>query len=167
MLCGTVPFKASNMKDLHKLIMKGTFTFPCEISPEVQSLIQNMLQLKAEDRYSMPEILNSDWVKAHESMADSLGEIDLNTNVSLSRKELNVMADNGSLNGINNVNVDNLFKKDNYDTKLNYKDYLSISQDFATMHIDEEALTIVESFGYPKSFVKDCIKNGDINHATV
>ena len=65
------------------------------------------------------------------------------------------MAENGSLSGINNVNVDNLFSKENYETKLNYKDYLSISQDFATMHIDEEALTIVEGFGYPKSFVKD------------
>ena len=34
MLCGTVPFKASNMKDLHKLILKGDFSFPCEISRE-------------------------------------------------------------------------------------------------------------------------------------
>lgn len=155
------------MKDLHDLIMKGHFTFPCEVSKEAKELIRNMLRLKPEERYSVPEILNSDWVKLHENLVDSLGEIDINTNVSLSRKELNVMADSGNLTGINNVNVDNLFKKDNYDTKLNYKDYLSISQDFATMHIDEEALTIVESFGYPKSFVRDCIKNGDINHATV
>ena len=126
-----------------------------------------MLQLKSEDRYSIPEILNSDWIKSRENLTDSFGEIDINTNVSLSRKELNVMADNGDLSGINNVNIDNLFKKENYNTKLNYKDYLSISQDFATMHIDEEALTVVEGFGYPKSFVKECIKNGDINHATV
>lgn len=34
MLCGTVPFKATNMKDLHKLISKGQFTFPIEISSE-------------------------------------------------------------------------------------------------------------------------------------
>jgi hypothetical protein len=114
-----------------------------------------MLQLKSEDRFSVPEILNSDWVQAHEKELDSLGEIDINTNVSLSRKELNVMADSGSLSGINNVNVDNLFNKENFDVKLNYKDYLSISQDFATMHIDDEALAIVEGFGYPKSFVKD------------
>lgn len=126
-----------------------------------------MLRLRPEDRLSIPEIMNSDWIQSHENMSNSLGEIDINTNVSLSRKELNVMADSGSLSGINNVNVDNLFQKHNFDVKLNYKDYLSISQDFATMHIDEEALTIVEGFGYPKSFVKDCIKNGDINHATV
>ena len=114
-----------------------------------------MLQLNPKDRYSIPEILNSEWVQAHEKLCDSLGEIDVNTNVSLSRKELNVMADTGNLSGINNVNVDNLFARENFDVKLNYKDYLSISQDFATMHIDEEALNIVESFGYPRSFVKD------------
>jgi hypothetical protein len=114
-----------------------------------------MLQLKPGDRASIPQILNSDWVKSRENLSDSLGEIDINTNVSLSRKELNVMAETGNLSGINNVNIDNLFSQENFDSKLNYKDYLSISQDFATMHIDEEALTIVEGFGYPKSFVKD------------
>lgn len=135
--------------------MKGHFTFPVELSVEAQDLIKNMLQLKSEDRYSIPEILNSSWVQSHENLSNSLGEIDINTNVSLSRKELNVMADSDNMSGINNVNVDNLFKKDNYDIKLSYKDYLSISQDFATMHINEEALSIVENFGYPRSFVKD------------
>ena len=155
------------MKDLHKLIMKGDFSFPYEISRDGKELIRNMLKLKGEERYSIPDILNSEWVQAQEKLCDSFGEIDINTSVALSRKELNVMAESGNLSGINSVNVDNLFNKDNYDVKLNYKDYLAISQDFATMHIDEEALTIVEGFGYPKSFVKDCIKNGDINHATV
>lgn len=34
MLCGTVPFKAPNMKELHKLIQAGEFTFPIEISED-------------------------------------------------------------------------------------------------------------------------------------
>ena len=34
MLCGTVPFKASYLDDLHKLILKGDFTFPNELSQE-------------------------------------------------------------------------------------------------------------------------------------
>lgn len=110
MLWGTVPFKASNMKDLHNLIMKGSFSFPWELSSDVKDLIKNMLKLKPEERYSIPEILNSNWVKSREMTHDSLGEIDINTNVSLSRKELNIMNDSGSLNGINNVNIDNLFK---------------------------------------------------------
>ena len=32
MLSGTVPFKANNMNDLHKLIIKGNFQFIKEIS---------------------------------------------------------------------------------------------------------------------------------------
>ena len=110
MLWGTVPFKASNMKDLHNLIMKGSFSFPWELSSDVKDLIRNMLKLKPEERYSIPEILNSNWVKSREMTHDSLGEIDINTNVSLSRKELNIMNGSESLNGINNVDVDNLFK---------------------------------------------------------
>lgn len=34
MLCGTVPFKASNLEDLHKLILKGEFSFPNELTAE-------------------------------------------------------------------------------------------------------------------------------------
>ena len=34
MLSGTVPFKAQNLEDLHKLILKGEFTFPSELTPE-------------------------------------------------------------------------------------------------------------------------------------
>lgn len=43
MLCGTVPFKASNLEDLHKLILKGEFNFPCELSTEAQSLVRGMI----------------------------------------------------------------------------------------------------------------------------
>ena len=45
MLCGTVPFKAPNLKELHKLILAGKFTYPCEISPEAKDLIEKMLKL--------------------------------------------------------------------------------------------------------------------------
>ena len=43
MLCGIVPFKASNMKDLHVLINKGEFSFPCNVSEEAEDLIRKML----------------------------------------------------------------------------------------------------------------------------
>lgn len=68
MLCGTVPFKANNMKDLHNLITKGKFSFPCEVSSDAKDLIRNMLKLKSEDRYSIPDILNSGWVQAQEKL---------------------------------------------------------------------------------------------------
>lgn len=34
MLLGTVPFKASNLEELHKLIIKGEFSIPEEISAD-------------------------------------------------------------------------------------------------------------------------------------
>ena len=43
MMIGTVPFKATNMKDLHALINKGDFTFPHKVSEEAQDLIRKML----------------------------------------------------------------------------------------------------------------------------
>jgi len=42
MLNGTVPFKASNMKDLHKLIKAGQFTYTVDISKGI-FLIRNLL----------------------------------------------------------------------------------------------------------------------------
>lgn len=40
MLCGTVPFKAPNMKELHVLIKRGDYKFPIEISEESKDLIK-------------------------------------------------------------------------------------------------------------------------------
>jgi hypothetical protein len=45
MLQGTVPFKASNLQDLHTLILKGNFQYPTPISKEAKDLIQHMLKL--------------------------------------------------------------------------------------------------------------------------
>jgi serine/threonine protein kinase len=64
MLQGTVPFKANNIADLHKLILKGTFEFPVDsISEEAKDLLKKMLVLVPEKRISMPEILNHAWVR--------------------------------------------------------------------------------------------------------
>ena len=34
------------------------------------------------------------------------------------------------------------------------------------MRIDEDVLQVVESYGYPRAFIKDSLVRGDINHAT-
>lgn len=63
MLCGTVPFKASNLEDLHKLILKGEFTFPNELSTEAQALVRGMILLEPKARLTVPEILSHSWLK--------------------------------------------------------------------------------------------------------
>jgi serine/threonine protein kinase len=54
MLCGTVPFKASNLEDLHKLILKGDFTFPSELTTEAQGLVHGMIVLDPKSRLTVP-----------------------------------------------------------------------------------------------------------------
>jgi serine/threonine protein kinase len=55
MVQGTVPFKASNISELHKLIIAGNFEFPVDtVSSEVKDLIRKMLVVKPEDRINIP-----------------------------------------------------------------------------------------------------------------
>ena len=82
---------------------------------------------------------------------------------------------------INNVNVENLYYQpevwDDGDeeklqhhldssTKVTYNDYKALTEDFMTYRIDEDAIEIVESYGYPRKMVVESINKGEINHAT-
>ena len=67
MVQGTVPFKATNIADLHKLILKGEFVFPVEtVSEEVKDLICRMLILEPSKRINIPQMLNHPWVSESE-----------------------------------------------------------------------------------------------------
>lgn len=61
MVCGVVPFKASNMQDLYWAILRAEFTFPIPLTPECKDLIWRMLWRMPEDRISIPEIMNHPW----------------------------------------------------------------------------------------------------------
>ena len=89
MLCGTVPFKASNMKELHVLIKKGDYKFPVSLSEEAKDLVKKMLILNPADRVSIPEILSHPWVKDEDSDEDSGDdETNLQNGVSQGRTEI-------------------------------------------------------------------------------
>ena len=49
---------------------------------------------------------------------------------------------------------------------MTYSDYCALTEDFMTYRIDEEAIQIVESYGYPRKMIIDSINKGEINHAT-
>lgn len=72
MLCGTVPFKAQNMHDLHSIITNGSFTFPSHVvdilSAESKHLISGMLVLDPKNRISIPEILSHPWMTNSDDM---------------------------------------------------------------------------------------------------
>ena len=66
---------------------------------------------------------------------------------------------------LNTVNIDNLFP-DSINAKLSYTDYCAITQDMATMHINEESLSIMEGMGFPRKYVKEGLNRVELNHAT-
>jgi hypothetical protein len=123
-----------------------------------------MLVINPNDRISIPEILSHRWMQ-NNSGDDLFGGDEMG--MALSRKEMSTGMNEGGENGdINSVNIDNLFNEAAYNTKLSYSDYCAITQDFATIHIDEEALSILESLGFQRKIVKDGINKGELNHAT-
>ena len=69
MLCGTVPFKAPTLEELHKLILAGDFTIPETLSQEAKDLIHGMIRLEPGDRLTIPQILSHAWLKETNEMA--------------------------------------------------------------------------------------------------
>jgi serine/threonine protein kinase len=119
MVQGTVPFKANNICDLHKLILNGHFEFPVDsVSEEVKDLIRKMIVLKPEHRISIPHMLCHPWVKDVDKgcFGDDLDdEHDLKVGNTFFRQEVlgglipgckNGQSENGN---INFVNIENLY----------------------------------------------------------
>ena len=53
MLYGTVPFKANNMEELHRMIVKGKYTLKEDISKEARSILRGLLEVNPEKRLSI------------------------------------------------------------------------------------------------------------------
>jgi len=53
MLYGTVPFKANNMEELHKLIVKGKYVLKDDISIEARNLLRGLLEVNPEKRLTI------------------------------------------------------------------------------------------------------------------
>jgi len=67
MLCGTVPFKASNMKELHKMIIKGKYHLKEEVSNEAKHLMKAMLDTDPKRRIPIAKILQHPWLQIPEN----------------------------------------------------------------------------------------------------
>lgn len=183
MVQGTVPFKASNIADLHELILKGNFDFSVDsVSDEVKDLIKRMIVLKPDKRITIPQMLSHPWVRDVEKSClgvdENDEEHDLKVGTTFFRQEvlgglIPGSQNSGNENGnINFVNIENLYYRSGepesvkIDEKITYSDYCALTEDFMTYRIDEEALEIVVSFGYPRSLVLESINKGEVNHAT-
>lgn len=63
MLYGTVPFKANNMHELHKMIMKGKYTLKEDVSKEGRDMMRRMLECDPQKRISIEDIYAHKWLE--------------------------------------------------------------------------------------------------------
>ena len=61
-LSGTLPFKGSNIQELEKAILKGQFERIRNVSDEANDIIEGMLRIDPEKRFSIDEILKHPWL---------------------------------------------------------------------------------------------------------
>lgn len=67
MLSGTVPFKANNMEDLNKIIVKGIYNPIKDISEDASHLLKCILEVDVKKRYTVDQILNHPWMKINDN----------------------------------------------------------------------------------------------------
>ena len=60
-VCGTVPFKANTLPDLHKAILQGKYELPEFLSVQAKDLITKMLQIIPNKRISLELVLKHPW----------------------------------------------------------------------------------------------------------
>jgi serine/threonine protein kinase len=61
MVYGTVPFKASSMSELHRLIIRGQYTLKDDVSVDVRDLLGRMLESDPRRRINIPQIFCHRW----------------------------------------------------------------------------------------------------------
>ena len=62
MVVGAVPFRAGTLADLHKVILRGKYALPDELSSSVKDLIDALLQLIPQKRLSLDGVLRHPWL---------------------------------------------------------------------------------------------------------
>jgi serine/threonine protein kinase len=63
MLYGTVPFKGTNMDELHSLIKNGQYSLKDDVSKEARKLIKSILETDPRKRLKLREILETPWMQ--------------------------------------------------------------------------------------------------------
>lgn len=73
MICGTVPFKANTLQELHKAILLGKYELPEFLSPTVKHLIKHMLMIVPNKRIPLDQILAHKWFEDCVEMFSEVG----------------------------------------------------------------------------------------------
>ncbi len=137
MLCGTVPFKAPSLKELHATVVKGRYTFPREVSSgtllrprlEARDLIGGLLRLAPAERLSLPEVLSHPWLAPEDD------DTEANNYYVVKNEKAREAEESESDPSISAMNVDNLFFETRPEVRLGFRDYCYIANDFYTHHM--------------------------------
>lgn len=65
MICGYLPFDDPDTQLLYRKIMSGDYTIPSHVSPEGRKLLECILNIDPERRYTIDQIRNHPWYKLH------------------------------------------------------------------------------------------------------
>lgn len=65
MICGYLPFDDPDTQLLYRKIMSGDYTIPSHVSPEGRKLMESILNIDPERRYTIEQIRNHPWYKLH------------------------------------------------------------------------------------------------------
>ena len=128
---------------------------------EVKDIINNLLKLNPYERMSIPEILQSKWMKEGENENEEENE----KNIDLLNQKME-QKPNTSHHIIETLHFSNLVPEGSSTSQISYTDFIRISNEFHTQHIDEDALRVIESFGYNKEYIKKSLEKNELNHAT-
>ena len=141
-LCGSVPFKKGNIKDLRFAISEGKLLYPIKLSAEVRDLIKKLLIIEPTDRLSLPEVLEHPWLavdkegkdptdKDFSEASDDNGDYNYYIVKNGKQHEDN---DADTQPNINTLSIENLFYQAKSNARLGFKDYYYIANDFYTHH---------------------------------
>lgn len=65
MICGYLPFDDPDTQLLYRKIMSGDYTIPSHVSPEGRKLLECILNIDPERRYTIEQIRNHPWYKLY------------------------------------------------------------------------------------------------------
>jgi serine/threonine-protein kinase NIM1 len=66
MVTGIMPFRADTVAKLKKCILDGSYIIPSYVSDSCQFLIRSILKAVPQDRFTINEILHSEWLEGQE-----------------------------------------------------------------------------------------------------
>ena len=66
LVTGIMPFRADTVAKLKKCILEGNYIIPSYVSDSCQFLIRSILKAVPKDRFTVSEIMNSEWLEGQE-----------------------------------------------------------------------------------------------------